>query len=42
MLEIATLCGFNSSASFNKTFAKTTGKKPMEYRKNSEMSKADE
>lgn len=33
MLEIATHCGFNSSASFNKTFTKTTGKKPMEYRK---------
>ena len=33
MLEIATHCGFNNSASFNKTFTKTTGKKPTEYRK---------
>ena len=33
MLEIATRCGFNSSASFNKTFTKTTGKKPLDYRK---------
>ena len=33
MLEIATLCGFNSSASFNKSFTKTTGKRPLEYRR---------
>ena len=36
MLEIATLCGFNSSASFNKSFTKTTGKRPLEYRRTGE------
>lgn len=38
MLDIATRCGFNSSASFNKTFLKITGRKPMEYRKAYEKS----
>lgn len=30
--EIATLCGFNTSANFNKTFKKLTGKSPSQYR----------
>lgn len=30
-LEIATLCGFNSSANFYKAFARITGKKPGDY-----------
>lgn len=42
MLDIATSCGFNSSTSFNKTFTKTTGKKPLEYRKSGRSGKADE
>lgn len=32
ILDVATHCGFNSSASFHKTFTKMTGKKPTEYR----------
>ncbi len=32
ILEIATLCGFNNSANFNKTFKKITGIVPSEYR----------
>lgn len=32
MMEIASRCGFNSSASFNKTFKKITGMTPCEYR----------
>ena len=30
-LEIASLCGFNSSANFYKAFSKVTGKKPGDY-----------
>lgn len=30
-LEIASLCGFNSSANFYKAFSKITGKKPGDY-----------
>ena len=41
MLEIATLCGFNSSTSFNKSFSKATGKRPLEYRKPHEPDKSD-
>ena len=33
VLDIATKCGFNSTASFNKIFKKTTGITPKEYRK---------
>ena len=32
MLEIAGLCGFNSTASFNKTFKRHTGKVPSDFR----------
>lgn len=32
MLEIAGLCGFNSTANFNKTFKKYTGKIPSDFR----------
>lgn len=33
ILDIATKCGFNSTANFNKIFKKTTGITPSEYRK---------
>lgn len=33
VLEIATLCGFNNTANFNKAFKKHTGITPREYRK---------
>ncbi|MBR3942817.1 MAG: AraC family transcriptional regulator [Clostridia bacterium] len=33
MLEIATLCGYNNTANFNRTFRKVTGKTPKSYRK---------
>lgn len=34
MLEIATLCGFNNTAHFNKMFKRMTGMTPTEYKKN--------
>lgn len=37
ILEIATLCGFNNTAHFNKTFKKVTGMTPTEYRKNTNL-----
>lgn len=36
ILDIALLCGFNSTANFNKAFKKATGKTPSEYRGNLE------
>ncbi len=33
MLEIATLCGYNNTANFNRAFRKVTGKTPKSYRK---------
>ena len=33
LLEIATKCGFNNTANFNKTFKSITGMTPTEYRK---------
>ena len=33
LMEIATLCGFNSSTSFNKAFSRITGLAPSYYRK---------
>lgn len=33
LLEIATRCGFNNTANFNKAFRKATGATPSEYRK---------
>ena len=33
MLEIATRCGFNNTANFNKAFRKATGSTPSQYRK---------
>ena len=34
ILDIATQCGYNSTANFNKTFKKVTGMTPSEYRSN--------
>ena len=36
MLEIATKCGFNNTANFNRAFKKHTGKTPSQYRKDEE------
>lgn len=36
ILDIATQCGFNNTANFNKTFKKITGMTPSEYRKSGE------
>ena len=36
ILDIALLCGFNSTANFNKAFKKATGRTPTEYRGNLE------
>lgn len=33
MLEIATKCGFNNTANFNRAFKKHAGKTPSQYRK---------
>jgi AraC-like DNA-binding protein len=33
ILELASLCGFNNTANFNRTFRRITGKTPTEYRK---------
>ena len=33
ILEIASLCGFNNTANFNRSFRKITGKTPSEYRR---------
>lgn len=37
MLEIATLCGYNNTANFNRAFRKVTGKTPKTYRKDKEL-----
>ena len=34
ILDIATQCGYNSTANFNKAFKKITGMTPSEYRSN--------
>lgn len=34
ILEISSLCGFNNSSNFNKTFRRITGKAPSDFRKN--------